>query len=112
MTKRCPSIRKMWDYATRRLHLESFLRHPGDGRKRPQISATNLLWSQIACQVLQVTSFHGVERLVRSGAARGLRLSEKFSEDSLDYFNERLNPQPSRAALVAKDKLAKRKQNI
>lgn len=90
------------------LGLETYLRRPGDGRTRPQIRATDLLWAQLACQILQKTSFHDVERLVRSGAARELTLNRMFSEDSLAYFNDRLDPQPTRAALVATAKRAKR----
>lgn len=108
MTRRGPSIRKVRDYATRSLGLEQYLRRPGDGRKRPQIRATDLLWAQVSGQILQKTSFHDVERLVRSGVARELALNRVFSEDSLAYFNARLDPQPTRAALVAAAKRAKR----
>jgi hypothetical protein len=108
VTKRSPSIRKVRDYASRGLGLESYLRRPGDGRKRPQIQATDLLWAQLAGQILQRTSFHDVERLVHSGVARELTLNRMFSEDSLAYFNARLDPQPTRMALAATAKRAKR----
>ena len=108
MTKREPSIRKVREYAARSLGLESYLRRPGDRRTRPQIRATDLVWAQLSCQILQKTSFHDVERLVRSGAARELTLNRVFSEDSLAYFNARLDPQPTRAALAATAKRAKR----
>lgn len=108
MTKRDPSIRKVRDYAKSSLGLESYLRRPGDGRTRPQIGATDLVWAQLSCQILQKTSFHDVERLVRSGVARELTLNKTFSEDSLAYFNARLDPQPTRAALAATAKRAKR----
>ncbi|MBK8096831.1 MAG: hypothetical protein IPK26_06970 [Planctomycetes bacterium] len=97
----------MRDYASRTLRLEHYVTHPGDGRKRPQIPAQDLIWAQLAGQILQTTSFHGVERLVRSGTVRGLALSRSFSEDALAYFNERLDPQVTRDALVATARLAK-----
>ncbi len=81
MTKRAPSIRKMRGYAANSLGLASYLRRPGDGRKRPQIPARDLVWAQVAAQILQKTSFHGAERLVHSGVARELMLNEVFSED-------------------------------
>ena len=108
MTRRDPSIRKVRDYAMNSLGLQSYLRRPGDGRTRPQIQATDLVWAQLSSQILQRTSFHDVERLVRSGVARELTLNRVFSEDSLAYFNERLDPQPTRAALAATAKRAKR----
>lgn len=108
MTKSNPSIRKMRDYAANSLGLEVYLRRPGDGRKRPQIGATDLLWAQLSGQILRKTSFHDVQRLVRSGVARELTLNRVFSDDSLAYFNERLNPQPTRDALAATAKRAKR----
>jgi hypothetical protein len=108
VTRRDPSIRKVRDYAKNSLGLEPYLRRPGDGRIRPQIRATDLIWAQLSCQILQKTSFHDMERLVRSGAARELTLSRVFSEDSFGYFNEKLDPQPTRAALAAAVKRAKR----
>lgn len=108
MTKPSPSIRKVRDYATNSLRLEAYLRRPGDGRKRPQIRATDLVWAQVSCQILQRTSFHDVERVVRSGVARELTLNRMFSEDSLAYFNDRLDPQPTRSALAETVKRAKR----
>ena len=108
MTKANPSIRKVRDYAANRLGLAGYLRRPGDGRKRPQIQAMDLVWAQLSCQILQKTSFHDVERMVRSGVARELTLNRVFSDDSLAYFNERLDPQPTRAALAATAKRAKR----
>lgn len=108
MTKRDPSIRKVRDYASTTLGLDSYLRRPGDGRQRPQIQAADLIWAQVAAQILQKTSFHDMERLVRSGVARALNLNRVFSEDSLAYFNERLDPTPTRAALATVAKRAKR----
>lgn len=108
MTKHAPSIRKIWKYATTSLGLEEYLRRPGDGRKRPQIQAKDLVWGQVAGQILQRTTFHDMERLVHSGVAHGLTLNRVFSEDSLAYFNKKLDVQPTRAALAAVAKRAKR----
>jgi len=98
----------MRDYAVETLGLDSYLRRPGDGRKRHQIPAHDIVWAQIAGQVLRNVSFHSVERLIRNGSTRALSLSRGFSEDTLAYFNERLDPGPTRAALAATVCRAKR----
>lgn len=98
----------MRDFADNCLQLDSYLRRPGDGRKQPQIRAADLVWAQVSCQILRRRSFHDMERLVRSGAAGELTLRQIFSEDSLAYFNERLAPEPTRTALAATVKRAKR----
>ncbi|MFY9341044.1 MAG: transposase [Planctomycetota bacterium] len=98
----------MRGYAANSLGLASYLRRPGDGRKRPQIPARDLVWAQVAAQILQKTSFHGAERLVHSGVARELMLNEVFSEDSFAYFNKRCAPQPTRTALAVVARRAKR----
>lgn len=109
--KRGPSIRRIWDFISKCLKLEPFFRRPGDGRKRPQIPAKDLVWAQVTCQILQMTSFHGVERIVRR-ASSGMFLSRKFSEDSLGYCNERLDPNSTREALAATLKRAKRNKDF
>jgi hypothetical protein len=63
--------------------------------------------AQVSSQVLRMTSFHAMERLVRM-APSGLHLNRRFSEDSLAYCNERLDPAPTRGALIATAKRAKR----
>jgi hypothetical protein len=108
VTRRSPSVRKVLGYASTCLLLDTFFRRPGDGRVRPQIAAKDLIWSQIAGQLLRCTSFHGVERLLHCGAATSLGVGKRFSEDSLAYFNERLQPNGPRAALAATAKRAKR----
>lgn len=102
------SLNKVWRYAYRSLGLEWFFRNPGDGRVRPQIPAEDLIRAQVGGQLLREVSFHGVERLVRSGTLSQLGLSCRFSEDSLAYFDERLDPSVTRAALVCALKRAKR----
>jgi hypothetical protein len=95
-----PTPRRLWTYVTRCLGLRSYFRSPGDGRPQPQIPAQALLWSLLVGQVLRAGSFLAVERLVRSGARRALSVSTSFSDDALDYFTERLDPGPLRAALA------------
>ncbi len=95
-----PTPRRLWTYVTRCLGLQSYLRSPGDGRPQPQIPAKALLWSLLIGQVLRACSFLAVERLVRSSARRALVVSQPFSDDALDYFTERLDPQFTRAALT------------
>jgi hypothetical protein len=108
MTRRSPSVTKMLGYASTTLRLDQFFARPGDGRKRPHIPARELVRAQIGSHLLRVSSFHGIERLVASGAARGLGSNRVFSEDSLAYFNARLEPGGPRAALIGSAKQAKR----
>ena len=95
-------------FASVRLRLKKYLRAPGDGRPRPQIAARNLLWALLVGLVLRRTSFHAIEACVRSGARRGLGVTESFGDDALGYFAERLDPQATRAALAEAVKAAKR----
>ncbi len=108
MTKSCPNLRKVKRYAIGTMGLGDFLEHPGDGRLHPQISAQNLVWGQVACHLVSHASFHSVERLMECGAVRSLGLTQSFREDSLAYFNERVDPQVARQALAATAKRAKR----
>src|SRR2546423_14468658 len=103
-----PTPRRLWEYVTRRLGLQSYFRSPGDGRPQPQIPAKALLWSLLIGQVLRASSFLAVERLVRSSARRALAVSTSFGDDALDYFTERLDPTPTRAALAGVLHQAKR----
>jgi hypothetical protein len=108
MTRRSSSVSNMLDYASTSLGLDKFFRDPGDGRVRPQISARDLICSQIGARLLRVVTFHGIERLVESGSARGLGSNRVFREDSLAYFNARLSHERPRAALADTAKRAKR----
>lgn len=108
MTKSCPNLRKVKRYAIGTMGLGDFLEHPGDGRLHPQISAQNLVWGQVASHLVSHASFHSVERLMQCGAVRSLGLTQSFREDSLAYFNERVDPQVARQALAATAKRAKR----
>src|SRR5256886_9035651 len=77
-----PTPRRLWEYVTRRLGLQSYFRSPGDGRPQPQIPAKALLWSLLIGQVLRASSFLAVERLVRSSARRALAVSTSFGDDA------------------------------
>jgi hypothetical protein len=103
-----PTPRHLLHYVTRRLRLRRYLRDPGDGRLQPQIPAQALLWSLLIGQILRQWSFHAVEALVRSGARRGLMIPTPFSDDALGYFTERLDPGPTRQALLGLLRGAKR----
>jgi len=95
-----PTPRRLWIYVTRCLGLRSYFRSPGDGRPQPQIPAKALLWSMLIGQVLRSSAFLAVERLVRSSARRALVVSKSFSDDTLGYFTERLDPRFTRTALA------------
>jgi hypothetical protein len=88
--------------------LAAYFRGPGDGRRQPQIPAAVLVWALVLGQVLRECSFHGVEALVRSPARRALRVARRFGDDALAYFTERLDPGPTRTALGATVRRAKR----
>lgn len=98
----------MLGYASKCLGLDRFFRAPGDGRLRPQIPAQDMIRALIGGHLLRVPSFHGIQRLVRSGSARSLGSNRIFSEDSLAYFMERVSPSRPRTALVETLKRAKR----
>ncbi len=84
------------------------MRAPGDGRVRPQIPASVLLWALVIGQVLREWSFHGVEALVRSPARRALVVGQSFGDDALAYFTERLEAGTTRQALGKTVQRAKR----
>lgn len=98
----------MLGYASKTLRLDGFFSRPGDGRTRPQIPAKELISVQIGSHLLRVFSFHAIERLVAAGVARGVGSSRVFSEDTLAYFNARLDPDGARNALIGVAKQAKR----
>lgn len=100
--------RRLWRYVEQRLALRDYLRAPGDGRPRPRIPASSLLRALLLGQLLRTTSFHGVEALVRSPARRALGVARRFGDDALAYFTARLDPGPTRAALLSILRRAKR----
>jgi Transposase DDE domain len=100
--------RRLWNFAMRRLRLRNYFQDPGDGRPQPQIPARALLWALLIGQILRQSSFHAVEALVRSSARRTLSIPIPFSDDTLGYFTERLDPGPTRQALLSLIRGAKR----
>jgi hypothetical protein len=107
-----PTPRRLWAYVGRHLGLRGYLRQPGDGRQRPQIPAATLVWALLIGQVLREWSYHGVEALVRSRARGALRVSRRFGDDALGYFTARLDPAPTRGALAAVVRQAKRNKAL
>ncbi|MGB2628469.1 MAG: hypothetical protein WAK20_16920 [Candidatus Acidiferrum sp.] len=100
--------RHLLHYVTRRLRLRQYLKDPGDGRQQPQIPAQALLWALLIGQILRQSSFHAVEALARSSARRTLSIATPFCDDTLGYFTERLDPGPTRQALLSLIRGAKR----
>lgn len=82
--------------------------HCGDGRPQPQIAARVLLWGHLIGYLLRESSYHAIEALARGPARRNAGLSRSFGDDALGYFSERLNPGPTRLALVSVLRQAKR----
>jgi hypothetical protein len=39
-----PTLRRLWRFVTERLRLQPYVQTPSDGRVRPQIPASALLW--------------------------------------------------------------------
>ncbi len=102
------TLARLRRYVCRVLRWQRFLEQPGDGRRRPQIPARDLLWSLLAGQWLRDASHHAVEALVRSPARGALGVGRDFGDDALNYFTERLEAAPMRQALAAAVKRAKR----
>jgi hypothetical protein len=98
----------MLGYASTTLRLQRYFSQPGDGRKRPQIPAKELVCAQLGSHLLRVSSFNGIERLLVAGAGQAIGSKRVFSSDTLAYFNARLVPGGSRTALVGVAKQAKR----
>ena len=67
-------------YVFGRLKLDRYLDAPGDGRRRPQIPARDLLWSLLMGRVLRDSSHHAIEALVRSPARRALGVIRRLAE--------------------------------
>jgi len=95
-------------YGIKVLGLGPYLRAPGDGRRSPQIRAETLIWALVVSRLLRSPAYHAVEGLVRSGACRALGAHRGFGDDALAYFTERLDAEPTRVALAASLRRAKR----
>jgi hypothetical protein len=59
-----------------------------------------LLWALLAGQWLRQVSFFAIEQLVGDAGPRKLGLQARFGDDALGYFTERLDPAPTRQALI------------
>jgi len=103
-----PSAQQLHHYACYHLGLQSYLRHPGDGRRQPQIHPESLVWALLIGQILRVFSFCRLEWLIHSPARRGLAVPAAFSDDTLADFTARLDPEVTRQALADTLKHAKR----
>ena len=103
-----PTPRRLWTYLCRRLRLQAYFQAPGDGRVRPEIPAHVLLWALLLGQVLREVSYAGLETLVCSPARPALAVARRFGDDALAHFTARLAPGPTRAALAATLRQAKR----
>ncbi len=105
---KAPTPRHLRKYVARRLRLKWYLQAPGDGRQKPCIPASALLWAMLAGQILRECSFAAVEALACSTARRALGVSQSFGDDTLSYFVERADADVTRAAAVAAICRAKR----
>ncbi len=75
---------------------------------RPQIGSGHLIWSLVIGYLLRESSFLAIESLARSSACRALGIGRRFSDDTLGYFTEKLDPEFTRGALITAIKQAKR----
>src|SRR5258706_4386491 len=100
--------RHLLHYVTRRLRLRRYLQDPGAGWQHPQSPAQACVGARPVGRTLRQSSFHAVEALVRSSARRTLRIATPFCDDTLGYFTERLDPGPTRQALLSLLRGAKR----
>jgi hypothetical protein len=85
-----------------------YFEHGGDGRPRPQITARVLLWAHLIGYLLRESSYHGIEALARGPGRRNAGLPRSFGDDTLGYFSERLDPEPTRLVLASLLRQAKR----
>ena len=95
-----PRAEQLHPCACPHLCLNSYLRHPGDGRSQPQIPAEALVWALLVGQILRVSSFCRLAWLVHCPARCGLGVATAFSDDTLADFTERLDPEITRHALA------------
>jgi len=103
-----PSPRRLKKYAAKCLRLKSYLRSPGDGRTQGRIPAAALVWALLMGALLRRVAFAALEALVGSRARRALDVSQRFGDDALGYFTERLDPAVTRQAAATAVRQAKR----
>ena len=104
-----PSLRRLKLYAVGRLKLKRYFATCGDGRSQPRLPARALVWAMLTGQFLRQTAFHAVEAIARTARLRKTGIEGRFSDDALDYFTERVDPAPTRQALI--DVLHRAKRN-
>jgi hypothetical protein len=104
---RRPTALRLHRYSRKQLRLGEYLDAPGDGRLRPRIPASALLWSLLIMKVLRSPSLYGTEMMVRLAHAK-LGVKTGFGDDALAYFLERLDPARTREALTGVLRRAKR----
>ena len=109
---RGPTLRGLHKYAAKCLRLRSYLESPGDGRSRPRIPASALLWAILAGLLLRRGAFYAIEALVGSSARRALPVRRVLGDDTLRYFTERLSPIATRLALASILRRAKRNKSF
>jgi len=105
---RTPTPHRLLRFVRRGLRLKHYLEAPGDGRQSPQIPAQAMVWIILLGQLLRESSFHALESLVASVRRGALGVRQRFGDDALGYFTERLDPTPTRQAAVQVVRQAKR----
>lgn len=103
-----PSPRRLRKYVCGPLGLQKYLQSPGDGRRQPQIPAQVLIWALLLGQLLRQFSFLAIEALAGSPVRSAAGVHRCFSDDTLAYFTERLDPALTRVAMAATLRKAKR----
>jgi len=103
-----PSPRRLRKYVCGPLGLKQYLQSPGDGRRQPQIPAQVLIWALLLGQLLRQFSFLAMEALASSPVRWAAGVHRSFSDDTLAYFTERLDPALARVAMAATLRKAKR----
>ncbi len=103
-----PTPRRLHQYVVKCLGLKAYLCSPGDGRAEGRIPAATLLWALLMGAWLRRAAFAAIEALVCSRARRALAVSQRFGDDALGYFTERLDPAVTRGAAATAIRRAKR----
>jgi Transposase DDE domain len=103
-----PTARRLLKFVSGGLRLKTYLQAPGDGRASPQIPAKVMVWVILLGQILRESSFHALESLAAAARRGSLGMQGKFGDDALGYFTERLDPDPTRQAMVQVVRQAKR----
>ena len=81
---------------------------PSDGRVQPRIASSVLLWALLLGYILREHSFLAIEAWGRSAGRVDLGIGQRFGDDTLGYFTERLSPERTRQEAVSVLKRAKR----